>query len=140
MKEEKKKKPDQVVFDEKSEKYEASIKPYATNVGAPAIQMEDVTSWKNTSVKKVNHHFKTNFEKIKAQYDAMMEAFEYNDLIYRAKFSFEPVIGQVYHLYRAKDDTTFLSMIAPSECSFKFIDSFELDMDRVWQRVENVDA
>ena len=37
------KKPDNVVFfDEKG--YNASVLPYATNVGAPAIRMDDVVS------------------------------------------------------------------------------------------------
>lgn len=130
-----KKIPDQVVFNEATEKYEASLKQYATNVGAPAIKTDDVTSWKNNSVIKANHHFKTKFEKIKEQYETMMEAFEYNDLIYKAKFSFEPVMGKTYHLYRAKDNGTFLSLIGPAECSFEHIGSFALDADRVWQKV-----
>ena len=32
-----KKKPDQVVYNEEQQKYDAALTPYATNVGAPAI-------------------------------------------------------------------------------------------------------
>ena len=40
----KEKKPDQVVFDQKTQKYSASLTPYATNLGAPAIIPDDITS------------------------------------------------------------------------------------------------
>ena len=90
----KEKKPDQVVFDQKSQKYSASLTPYATNLGAPAIIPDDITSWKNTNINKVNHQFKSQFDDLKAQYDLMMRQFEYNNLIYNAKFSFEPVLGE----------------------------------------------
>jgi hypothetical protein len=26
--------------------------------------------------------------------------YEWNELVYNSKFSFEPVIGEIYHLYR----------------------------------------
>jgi hypothetical protein len=29
-----------------------------------------------------------------------MEEYEWNELVYNSKFSFEPVIGEIYHLYR----------------------------------------
>jgi hypothetical protein len=33
-----------------------------------------------------------------------MEEFEWNELVYSAKFSFEPVIGEIYHLYQTPKD------------------------------------
>ncbi|MFC7356592.1 DUF2452 domain-containing protein [Jejudonia soesokkakensis] len=135
MKKEKSKKPDQVVYNEETKKYDASLKPYATNLGAPAIVMEDLSSWKKTSVTKANHHFKTKFEAIKKEYDEMLEAFEYNNLIYRATYSFEPILGQVYHLYRDKNELLFLSIISPLECSWDFVGSFRLNSDKLWEKV-----
>ena len=76
----KEKKPDQVVFDQTTQKYSAAITPYATNLGAPAIIPEDITSWKNANIHKVNHQFKSQFDDLKASYDLMMEQFEYNNL------------------------------------------------------------
>ena len=35
------KKPDQIVFNEDTQRYDAALKPYATNVGAPAIKVSD---------------------------------------------------------------------------------------------------
>ena len=119
----KEKKPDQVVFDQKTQKYSASLTPYATNLGAPAIIPEDITSWKNANIHKVNHQFKSQFDDLKAEYDLMMKQFEYNNLIYNAKFSFEPVLGEIYFLYRKKNGDVWLSLIAPNECNWDFVGS-----------------
>jgi len=50
---------------------------------------------------------------LKAEYEKMMQEFEYNKLIFDAKFSFEPIVGEVYHLYKKENGETFLSIIAP---------------------------
>lgn len=129
------KKPDQVVFDEEQQSYDASLKPYATNVGAPAIQVEDVTAWKKRNIHKANKQLKTKYLEIKAQYDAMLEELEYNNLVYSARFNFEPIVGETYHLYRDKKQQPFLSIIAPSDCNFDYIGSFELNSEQMWKKV-----
>lgn len=129
------KKPDQVVFDEEQQSYDASLKPYATNVGAPAIQVEDVTAWKKRNIHKANKQLKTKYLEIKAQYDAMIEELEYNNLVYSARFNFEPIVGETYHLYRDKKEQPFLSIIAPSDCNFDYIGSFELNSEQMWKKV-----
>ncbi len=133
----KKKKPDQVVFDEEKGGYNASTIPYATTIGAPAIRTDDVTLWKNTNISKVNHQFKTEYEELKEKYEKMMEQFEYNNLIYSAHFSFEPIVGAVYHLYRSKKGTPFLSLISPEECNWDYAGTFELKADKVWNRLND---
>jgi hypothetical protein len=37
-----------------------------------------------------------------------MEEYEWNELVYSAKFSFEPVIREIYHLYRDANAVSFL--------------------------------
>ncbi len=130
------KKPDQVVFDEEQQSYDASLKPYATNVGAPAIQVEDVTAWKKRNIHKANKQLKTKYLEIKAQYDAMIEELEYNNLVYSARFNFEPIVGETYHLYSDKKEQPFLSIIAPSDCNFDYIGSFELNSEQMWSKVD----
>ncbi|MBO6607526.1 DUF2452 domain-containing protein [Psychroserpens sp.] len=129
------KKPDQVVFDEEQQTYDAALKPYATNVGAPAIQVEDVTAWKKRNIHKANKQLKTKYLEIKAQYDAMLEELEYNNLVYSARFNFEPIVGETYHLYRDKKEQPFLSIIAPTDCNFDYIGSFELNSEQMWKKV-----
>ena len=132
----KEKKTDQVVFDQTTQKYSAAITPYATNLGAPAIIPEDITSWKNANIHKVNHQFKSQFDDLKASYDLMMEQFEYNNLIYSASFSFEPILGQVYFLYRKDNNDVWLSLIAPNECNWDYVGTFRLNSDKMWEQIE----
>lgn len=130
-----KKKPDNVVFDVETQKYDAALKPYATNVSAPVITTTDTIAWKNRSINKLNHKVQTRYEEIKAQYEALMQEFEYNNLIYSAKFSFEPIIGDIYHLYKRDNEETFLSIIAPDQCRFNSLGSFRLNADQIWEKV-----
>ena len=76
------KKPDNVVFDVETQKYDAALKPYATDVGAPVITTPDTVTWKNVNIDKVNKQVKAKYNELKAEYDALMEKFEYNNLIY----------------------------------------------------------
>jgi len=131
-----KKKPDNVVFNTENEKYDAALKPYATNVSAPVITATDTVAWKNRSINKVNHKIKTKYLELKAEYEKMMEEFHYNSLIFEAKFSFEPIIGEIYHLYERDNGETFLSLIAPEQCNFNHIGSFYLNADQTWEKVQ----
>lgn len=128
------KKPDAVVFNAVTLKYDAALKPYSTTVGAPVIQPIDTIAWKNRSIANVNHKIHTRYQEIKAAYERMLAEFENNNLIYNAKFSFEPIIGEVYHLYSKKDGTNFLSLIAPEHCNFQFLGSFNLNADLIWEK------
>ena len=92
------KKPDLVVFNEESQKYDASLKPYGTNASAPAIKPLNTATWRNDGVERVNKQLKSKFEEIKQAYQGLMTQFEYNDLVYNAKFSFEPIVGETYFL------------------------------------------
>ena len=126
--------PDNVVFNPETKKYDASIKPYATSVGAPVITTTDTVLWKNRSINRVNHKVNAKYLELKAEYEKMMEEFEFNNLIFNSKFNFEPIIGDVYHLYERENGETFLSIIAPHECSFKSVGSFYLNADQIWEK------
>ncbi|MDC0008179.1 DUF2452 domain-containing protein [bacterium] len=135
MKNKKEKKPDYVVFDEETQKYNGSMLPYASGVSAPKIVPPDVTTWKNTNIVTANNQFKARYESIQLQYQEMMEQFEYNNLIYSAKYNFEPITGKTYHLYRSKNESVFLSLISPNECNFDYVGSFRLGPDKMWEKV-----
>ena len=123
------KKPDQVVFNVETQKYDASLKSYGTSVGAPVITSTDNVAWKNRSIHKINSKVEA-----KAAYKKMMEEFEYNQLIFNAKFTFEPIVGQVYHLYQRDNGENFLSIIAPYQCDFNHMGSFYLNADLIWEK------
>ncbi|TPN86763.1 DUF2452 domain-containing protein [Aquimarina algicola] len=130
-----KKKPDAVVFDEEHQKYNASLKPYSTNLGAPKITTTDTVAWKNVSIHKVNKQVKAKYDELKAEYDALMEQFEYNNLVYSAKFNFEPIVGETYHLYKDNEQQPFLSIISPNECNFNHIGTFRLNAEKMWEKL-----
>ncbi|MDT0606308.1 DUF2452 domain-containing protein [Croceitalea rosinachiae] len=131
------KKPDNVVFNNENQTYDAALKPYPTNIGAPVITTTDTLAWKNRSINKINHKVKARYEELKAEYEKIMNEFEYNQLIFNAKFSFEPVIGEIYHLYKRENGEAFLSLIAPNQCNFEPLGSFYLNAEQIWQKIED---
>ena len=130
------KKPDNVVFNKENQQYDAALKPYGTNVGAPAIKITENITWKNKNVNKANKQLKAKYLELKAEYDKMIEELEYNNLVYNAKFSFQPDLGEVYHLYKDKKGQPFLSIISPNECNFDFVGSFYLTSEHMWKKVD----
>ncbi len=132
-----KKRPDQVVYDEESGSYNASLLPYATDQGAPSIIPTDLTHWKKTGASKISHHLKARYDEIKGQFEDMKTLFSWNEMVYQAKFSFEPVMGETYHLYRDKSGDLFLSMIPPHTWKKELIGSFRLNAEQIWERVDD---
>ena len=131
------KKPDLVVFNEQSQKYDAALKPYGTSASSPVITPLNTAGWKNDGIHRVNKQIKSKFEEVKKEYEALMEKFQYNDLVYNAKFSFEPNIGETYYLYNNKKQESFLSIIAPEQCNFQHLGSFRLNSDKMWEKLES---
>jgi hypothetical protein len=65
---------------------------------------------------------------------------ELSMIIYSAKLSFTPVIGNLYYLYEKNDDTHFVSMVSPKEWGgsgpFKsFIAQVKLLADHTWLEI-----
>ncbi|WP_422104489.1 DUF2452 domain-containing protein [Winogradskyella sp.] len=129
------KKPDLVVFDEDQQRYDAAFRPYATNVGAPQIKLPNNGSWKSSQIYKANKHLRAKYEAIKAEYEELLKVLEYNELVTNAKFSFEPLIGEIYHLYNNAKEEPFLSIIDPDSCDFSYLGSFRLTTDYLWEQV-----
>jgi hypothetical protein len=49
--------------------------PYGSNVGAPAIKVEDINSWKISKVHKLNKNYEDKFKELQEEYNVMMEEF-----------------------------------------------------------------
>ena len=127
--------PDNVVFND-DQGYNASLLSYPTNVGAPVIQIDNLVSWKSRGISNVNKQFENKFNELKVQYENLMKEFENNELVYNANFSFEPVIGETYHLYRGDDGFNFLSLISPAEWTKEHLGTFQLNSDKKWIVIE----
>lgn len=131
------KKPDIIVWDEERGYY-ARMLPYGSNVGAPPIKPDNITAWKQASVVRSNHYFDTKWTELKKQYEELLDEYRYNEMVYNAKFAFEPVVGQVYYLYD-EGHNMFLSIISPDEwnATHRFVGAFRFDSGNRWERVKN---
>ena len=130
----KKKKPDLVVWDE-TKGYYAKELTYGSNIGAPAIQLDDVDGWKQIQAQKANKTFKTKFEEIKSDLNELVNEVRWNEFVYSSTYNFVPVIGETYYLYEKTDGTIFLSLIAPNEWSMKLIGATKLDSNNKWIKI-----
>tara|TARA_B100000809_G_scaffold266932_1_gene333216 strand:- start:5394 stop:5792 length:399 start_codon:yes stop_codon:yes gene_type:complete len=126
------KKPDNVVFNTESNSYDASLREYPTNLGAPVIETIDTVAWKNKNLQSVNSQFKAKYDQLKKTMEDFKESFEDNQRVYKAKFNFEPLVGKIYHMYKDKKSENFLSILSPNECNFDFVGSYYLNEDKVW--------
>jgi hypothetical protein len=130
------KKPDIIVWDEERGWY-ASKLTYGSNVGAPAIRPDDVAGWKLGNVKVANDYFQTRFDDIKKQYEQLVNEVRWTEMVYMAKYSFQPIIGKPYYLYR-NNDGVFLSLISPDEWSTEseYIGTFRMDSQNKWEKCD----
>lgn len=135
-----KERPDNVAFDNETQRYNSSILPYGTNIGAPRINPTGVSAWRNSSISSFNHTFNNKIENIKKSYQKLIDEYNINDMLYQSKMNFEPIVGQLYHLYSDdKKGGQFLSLIPPQSWKKDHIGSFKLNHDKLWERVTEDD-
>ena len=128
------KKPDLVVWS-KERGYYASQLTYGSNLGAPAIKLEDVDGWKTSQAMSANKYFNERYEELKEEFNKIIEEVHWNDLVYSSQYSFVPVIGEIYHLYERETGKNFLSIIDPSSWNIKHLGSFKLDSNKKWNKI-----
>lgn len=110
--------------------------PYpASRLGAKIVP-QDLTSFKSRGVSRIERVLQQELVELREKYLEVIDAFNWNKLIYEAKFGFEPVIGERYHLYEV-EGKHHLSMIEPESWHQRWIGSFRLNADGRWQ-VEKV--
>jgi len=131
----KNKKPDLVVYNEENNLYDAAFREYPTDLAAPSIEMTNIVPWKHENLKNINSKMKARFDELNLEYSKLFREYEQNKLIYNSKFKFKPIVGKTYHLYKNKNDESFLSIIAPNECNFNYLGSFRLNSDKMWERL-----
>lgn len=131
---EKKKYPDNVVWSEERGYY-AHLLPYATNIGAPVIIPDNISTWKNEKILKTNHYFNKKYDEIKKEYEKLVEEYEWNKVVYGSNYNFQPIIGEKYHLYRRNNGEYFLSLIEPQSWKQEHIGTFEMDSDNKWKKI-----
>ena len=123
------KKPDHIVWDEETQKYNANILPYGSSVSAPVIKIEDISSYKQRNVQKIQKKFNKKYQELVDEYNNLVDEVKLNQIVYESKFSFEPIIGHIYHLYYGDNGKYFLSLIEPEMWNQEFVLSVELNSE-----------
>lgn len=127
-----KKIPDLVVWSEETG-YDANIKPYPTNIGAPLFNMPDVSIFKSGPCKKMIDVFKREEQEIVERIKKLYDEYQTSMMVWESKISFDPVVGKSYYLYDRISGRS-LSLISPDEWgSHKdFLGEFILNSDNKW--------
>jgi len=121
---------------EESELNTASYLPYPVSTLSPKIIPNDLTTFRSRGVSQVEKELKQQLQELKERFEQVLDDFNWNKMIYEAKFSFEPVMGDTYHLYegRTPSEDRALSLIPPEDwIAGAWIGSFRLNIDRRWE-------
>lgn len=110
--------------------------PYPTHVGAPKIESQNLTSFKNIGITKINKIIKRKFEEIVEDTKSLQDLIILQEEVYGSKYNFEPIVGEIYHLYENLDGSKSLSLISPNEWSKKYLYSVILNSDMSWKKIE----
>lgn len=113
-----------------------NLLPYAHHVAAPKIQPVDLTNFQQIANHKVNRTLQKRYQEIVRQAEELQKDYELNQEVYSAKYSFEPLVGETYHLYINEDNTKSLSLITPSQWKKKHLYSVMLNADHTWSKVD----
>ena len=118
---------------------------YPHNVGSIMIKPDDVGKLKTRALSSMYEQTDYQLAQIQKQVELMLA--QANDIknriaisekIYTAKLSFEPFVGNIYHLYK-KDDQYLLLLVGPHEWgksknnNLEFIESVKLLSDHTWE-------
>jgi phage anti-repressor protein len=104
-------------------------------VGAPKIEPIDITFFKNNGTRKVNRVLKRRYEELVKEAETLQNSYFINQEVYDSNYKFEPVIGEIYHLYEDSDGAKRLSLIAPNEWTKKYLYSVVLNSDMTWEKI-----
>ncbi|MEY4335354.1 MAG: hypothetical protein RLZZ45_273 [Bacteroidota bacterium] len=99
-----------------------SVLPYSSSVSGAVIKPTEEGMIRHKALTAMEEQTNMQLAQIRQQIELLalqaqeiQKRKELSELIYNAKLSFTPVIGQVYYLYERKDNTYFLSMVSPKE-------------------------
>jgi hypothetical protein len=115
------------------------IKSYPTEIGSQPFEPDNVELFRLDKTNKLKHHYLTKFEELKNEYIRFMEDIKLNERLYKAKYSFQPTVGQNYYLYSTSETEDFLSIISPSEWGkrkFELVGIFQLQTDGRWFEIK----
>ena len=111
-------------------------KTYPTEIGSQPFSPDNIQLFKLEKTQKVKKYYSAKFEELAKEYESLMNEIATNERLYKAKHNFEPVSGEVYHLYKKESGEEFLSLISPEQWkNFEFLGSYRFLSDGRWQAV-----
>ncbi len=118
-------------------KHNPNALTYGISPSAPAsIKPVDVDKWVGKVEPTFKHYYEERYNDLVRQYEELVKDYEINKMCYEASLGFEPNIGQVYHLYRKGDGSTFLSIVEPQYAFWgNHIGSYRLNAQYAWEQV-----
>ena len=126
------KRPDQVVYDEVNEKYDAYTKQYPTSIGS---QRFEITIVDRSDTIKAEKYFNSRLDELKQEYIKLMEEYDNTKLVYESDYSFQPIVGETYYVYSKDNGKNFLSLIKPNEWKKECLGGFKLLNNGTWEKI-----
>ena len=126
---------DDIALAETDNEKRTNFLAYPASTLSPKIVPTDLTSFKSRGATKIQKALRQQLTELQEQYHRVIDEFNWNKLVYEADINFEPVVGEIYHLYRIRGKNT-LSMIAPEQWPHPHLASFRLNLDRQWELTE----
>ncbi len=124
-----------------------SVLPYSASVAGAVIKPNEEGIIKHKALTAMEEQTNMQLEQIRKQIELLaLQAHEIQKrkelslMIYTAKLSFKPNIGQTYHLYEKDDGSSMLSLVSPKEWGKngpfkKFIAAVQLLADHTWKEL-----
>ena len=121
-----------------------SVLPYSASVAGAVIRANEEGMIKHKALTAMEEQTNMQLQQIRKQIELLalqaqeiQKRKELSMLIYNAKLTFKPNIGQVYYLYEKKDGSHTLSLVSPKEWGSngpfkKFISAVKLLADHTW--------
>lgn len=113
--------------------------PYPVSTLSPPIIPNDLTSFKTRGISQVERDLQQKLTEIREDYLRAIDHFNWNKLVYEAEIRFEPVVGEIYHLYDMGQRRA-LSMVSPDQWPHRHLATVRLNYDRQWLIVTTADG
>lgn len=124
-----------------------SVLPYSASVAGAVIKPNEEGIIKHKALTAMEEQTNMQLDQIRKQIELLalqaqeiQKRKELSMMIYNAKLSFKPNIGQTYYLYEKKDGDHMLSLVSPKEWGgagpFKrFVAAVQLLADHTWREM-----
>ena len=124
-----------------------SVLPYAASVAGALVKPNEEGVIRHKALTAMEEQTNMQLEQIRKQIELLaLQAQEIHKrkelsmLIYNAKLSFKPEIGQTYYLYQKKDGSHMISLISPKEWGEampyqSFVAAVKLLADHTWMEL-----